>query len=143
MRKPESGPADPTSRNGDPGSDRGSALAEMASVDEILQVMFWTRGEGIAADAAARDLTMWIGLEEAAIAKLLVRMEELGLVTGSPDDGGDIRYKLTDRGGREGGRRFADEFADVTRSGHGECNDPQCDCHATGRPEDCAHHHAH
>ena len=43
----------------------------------------------------------------------------------------------TGRGGP--GYRFADEFADLTKPGHGECGDPDCDCQRTGSPEDCLH----
>ncbi|MEO6223862.1 MAG: hypothetical protein ABIP90_11495, partial [Vicinamibacterales bacterium] len=38
-------------------------------------------------------------------------------------------FKLTEQGRREGARRFADEFAPLLSQGHGECNDPNCDCH--------------
>ena len=41
------------------------------------------------------------------------------------------RYALTEEGAREGGRRFADEFKDLTKPGHGECGDPDCECQQT------------
>jgi len=51
------------------------------------------------------------------------------------------RYELTATGVREGGRRFADEFANLTRPGHGECADPNCQCQRTEDPADCSHRH--
>jgi hypothetical protein len=38
-------------------------------------------------------------------------------------------YRLTEIGRREAARRFAEEFAPLLRQGHGECNDPGCECH--------------
>ena len=112
---------------------------KLAALDEILQVMYWLRGEGLADDVAARDLERWIGREARGIDTLLECLAERGLVHRVSEM---PRYALTAAGVREGGRRFADEFADLTRPGHGECGDPSCACQQTGNPADCEHRHA-
>ena len=73
---------------------------------------------------------------------MLERMSATGFVQPAGDAAGTPpRYTLTATGVREGGRRFADEFADLTRAGHGECSDPDCECQRSGNPADCTHHH--
>lgn len=108
--------------------------------DEVLQVMYWLRGESLALDISAGDLSRFTGSTELELDGLLERLALLGLVQVVPGSSG-ARYALTAEGVREGGRRFADEFADMTRPGHGECGDPECDCHRTGSPADCANRH--
>jgi hypothetical protein len=115
-----------------------SPADELAALDEILQIMYWLRGEGLADDVAARDLERWIGREARGIDPLLERLADRGLVQRVSEM---PRYALTAAGVREGGRRFADEFAELTRPGHGECGDPNCACQQTGNPADCEHRH--
>jgi hypothetical protein len=55
-------------------------------------------------------------------------------------DGQSGEYRLTDTGRREAARRFAEEFAPLLSQGHGECNDPNCDCHSD--PKAAAECHA-
>jgi DNA-binding IclR family transcriptional regulator len=111
----------------------------LAAQDEILQVLFWLRGEKLAEAVTARELVPWVQLDPDEIAGLLERLEAKGLLERTTGEG---RYSLTAAGALEGGRRFADEFADLTRPGHGECGDPDCDCQRTGNPADCLHAHA-
>ncbi len=51
-------------------------------------------------------------------------MEE-NLLERSPDG----LYSMTEEGKRHGGRVFGEEFADLTRPGHGECG-ADCWCHS-------------
>jgi hypothetical protein len=111
----------------------------LGAQDEVLQVMYWMRGEGISTEVVAADLARFIGRSELDIEGILERLSTLGLVRPLPG-GGAVRFALTADGLREGGRRFADEFAALTKPGHGECGDPQCDCRQTGNPADCRHH---
>ena len=111
----------------------------IAATDEILQVMYWLRGESIAQDVAPNELARWVGLDGERIEPLLKGLVESGLVENVPDQEG--RFRLTSSGGFEGGRRFADEFAEMIKPGHYECSDPNCDCRKTGNPADCAHTH--
>ena len=110
--------------------------------DEVLQVMFWMRGEALATDVTAADLARFTGSTELELDGVLERLALLALVEVVPGTGG-ARYALTEEGVRQGGRRFADEFSDLTKPGHGECGDPECDCHQTGSPADCRHGHSH
>ena len=111
----------------------------IAATDEILQVMYWLRGEKIAQDVAAPELARWVALDAAKISPLLEGLVESGLVEHVPDR--ELRYRLTSSGGHEGGRRFADEFAEMIKPGHYECSDPNCDCRQSGNPADCVHQH--
>lgn len=113
----------------------------LAAQDEILQVLFWLRGERLAQDATAAELVRFVSLPLAEVEQALRRLAAVGLVAATERTGADgapeSRYRLSEDGVREGGRRFADEFADLTRPGHGECGDPDCECRRTGNTDDC------
>ena len=114
-------------------------LGDLEVQDEILQVMYWLRGEKLADDVSARDLSRFVGASELQLEGALERLTLLSLVSVVVAGGGTLRYALTEEGAREGGRRFADEFKDLTKPGHGECGDPDCECQQTGNIEDCRH----
>lgn len=126
-----------------PQPEEGDPLNEqLAARDEILQVMYWLRGEGLAKDVAANDLTRWMTADAMRIHSLLVQLAEAKLVEPvSTPETSAARFRLTESGVKEGGRRFADEFADLTKPGHFECADPHCECKLTGNPAACAHQH--
>src|SRR5215213_9703859 len=112
-----------------PESDRGETNRHyLAARDELLQVMYWLRGEGLAKDVVADDLTRWMTVDAMQIHSILVALAEAGLVETVPTtETAGTRFRLTEAGVKEGGRRFADEFADLTRPGHYECADPSCE----------------
>jgi hypothetical protein len=125
-----------------PSEPRDPQIDDLAAMDEILQVMYWLRGERLAQAVTAADLSRWVGPSAGEVGPLLARLAAAGLVQAVADSaGGTPRYELTPSGAREGGRRFANEFADMTRPGHGECADPDCECQRTGDPADCSHRH--
>ena len=107
---------------------------------EILQAMFWMRGEGLATDADPLELARFLAAEPALIHAQLERLRDDGYVEHTP--GRLARYLLTDLGASEGARSFRDEFEGFTRAGHGECG-PGCWCQdpkhsldaCNGRPE--------
>ncbi len=105
--------------------------------DEILQVLYWLRGEGLGEAASVRDLNVFLDAPEDLVQRHLERLVEEGYATRLERSPG--RYRLTSRGAAEGGRRFADEFAGLTGQAHGECNDPNCACRTQG-PEACEAH---
>jgi hypothetical protein len=114
----------------------------LAARDEVLQVMYWLRGEGIAKDVVADDLTRWMSVDVMQIQSILVGLAEANLVEIVLEtEVSTPRFRLTQSGVKEGGRRFADEFADLTKPGHFECADPHCECKLTGNPADCTHQH--
>jgi len=107
--------------------------------DDALQILYWLRGEGLLADAGVADLRRFLDGDPEELSSVLERLVTLGFVRRTTGEGARIRYALTADGVREGGRRFADEFAEMTKPGHGECGDPECECHATGSSADCRH----
>ncbi|NUR54738.1 MAG: hypothetical protein HOQ29_09840 [Acidobacteria bacterium] len=114
-------------------------MRDVEGIDEILQIMYWLQGEGLLADASADDLARFLPWPRSRIEALLQDMRGLGLV--APRDFTDrpSRFILTAAGRREGARRFSEEFASMTRAGHGECGDAECECHVTGSIDDCRH----
>jgi hypothetical protein len=119
--------------------DNNDSTQRIAAKDELLQVMYWLRGENLAGNVAAGDLSRWVGMDAMEIQSLLVELTEAGLIEvaeASPTDA-SARFRLTNDGAKEGGRRFADEFAEMTKPGHYECADPNCECKRTGNPADC------
>lgn len=128
-----------------PESNGQSALSALYWRDEILQVMYWLRGEGISDSVSAEELAPFITGEAARLRVHLARMADEGFVTRSKTDA--MRYTLTDRGRKDGGKLFQEEFTGLTNQAHGECNNPNCSCHTLG-PEACesrqsTHEHAH
>lgn len=107
---------------------------------EILQAMYWMRGEGLATETDPLELARFLAAEPASVHVQLERLTEDGYLELTP--GRLARYRLTEVGAAEGRRSFRDEFEGFTRAGHGECG-PGCWCqdpkHAAdacpGRPE--------
>jgi len=102
--------------------------------DEVLQVMFWMLGENIAHEIDAAYVARFLALPQDAISNALAVLarERLVLRGAAPD-----RYRLSEDGMREGGRRFQDEFRDLTKQAHGECA-PGCWCHTPeGEGKEC------
>ena len=113
----------------------GYLAEDLSRFDETLQILFWLRGEGLVEQPSAKDLERWLNLRAKDIEPMLKRLARLGLV----EEASEGRYRLTAEGLREGGRRFSDAFSDMTKPGHGECGDPECECYASGDPADCRH----
>ena len=98
--------------------------------DEILQIMYWFRGEGFGEAVTPRDLVTFLRVDETVVWGHLNQMARDGYVTKLEEEA--PRYQLTALGLREGGRRFADEFSGLTGQAHMECNDPNCACKTQG-----------
>lgn len=96
--------------------------------DEILQMLYWMRGEKIADRVAVEQIDRFLRAGTSAIEEALERLVRGGLVI---RDGG--LHSLSETGVREGGRRFTEEFSAVLgKEDHLTCSDPGCDCHSTG-----------
>jgi hypothetical protein len=89
---------------------------------EILQALYWMRGEGIAESVEAVRLADFLVVDRGV---LDIHMREL-VSDGFLSSDGDS-YALTALGVDEGGRSFQDEFGDLTRPAHYECG-PGCWC---------------
>jgi hypothetical protein len=98
--------------------------------EEVLQAMYWMRSEGLADAPAAAELARFLAVPGETLGTYLERFVLDGYL--ARVNGG---YELTARGVETGKRTFAEEFADLTRPGHGEC-DEDCWCHES--PEDAA-----
>ena len=109
--------------------------------DEILQVIYWMRGEGFGEKASIAELQRFLDATDEILAANLTQLGKNALV--ELDETG--KYSLTANGVKEGGRRFADEFDGMLKQGHYECNDPDCDCHDPDSNAECKHFapHAH
>ncbi len=97
--------------------------------DEILQVMYWMRGEGFGERINIAQLQKFLDTTEDILLANLSELEKKDLIV---SDFLEL-YELTATGIKEGGRRFADEFEGMTKQGHYECDDPNCDCQS-GEP---------
>ncbi|MDQ4002582.1 MAG: hypothetical protein M3259_01935 [Actinomycetota bacterium] len=101
--------------------------------DDILQAMYWMRGEGFGEEADAGMLQSFLVVDEALLQEQLEILVEEGYLEETSG-----RYRLSALGVKEGGRRFADEFTDLQHTAHGDCG-PDCP-HCKGIPRDaCVH----
>lgn len=110
----------------DNGGDGGSSIARE---DELLELLYWFEGEGFGGVASLDGIIRFTNLSEALVRETLGRLLARGDV--ALDDGREGEYRLTETGRREAARRFAAEFAPFLSQGHGECSDPNCDCHTS------------
>lgn len=107
-----------------------SELEALRVRDEVLQAMYWMRSEGLADAPAAAELARFLAVPAETLTPYLERF----IGDGYLDDAGG-GYRLTDRGTEIGKRTFAEEFAELTRPTHGDCDD-DCWCHDS--PEEAA-----
>ncbi len=115
----------------------------IAREDELLELLYWFEGEGFGGVATLPGITRFTSLDESVVRSTLERLMSRGDVLLGGDAGSEFR--LTEPGRREAARRFAAEFAPMLSQGHGECSDPNCDCHTSegGAAECHARTHRH
>ncbi len=99
------------------------ALRTLYWRSEILQVMYWLRGEGFGDLVDASLLERFLGVEAAIGLGYLDRLVEDGYVVAVGDG-----YRLSEAGLSEGGLEFSMSFEDLMRPAHGECS-ADCWCH--------------
>ena len=104
---------------------KSASLAAMYWRSEILQVMYWLRGEGFGDLVDVPMIEQFLGVHaEVGVTYLdqLVAQEYL------------IRegewFALSELGIKEGAEEFAAAFSDLMKPTHGECSD-DCWCHAS------------
>ncbi len=107
------------------GPPKSEALRALYWRSEILQVMYWLRGEGFGDQVDPGLLERFLGVEARLGVQYLDRLVEDGYVVRT---GG--RYALSDVGLQEGGLEFAMSFEELTRPAHGECS-ADCWCHSS------------
>jgi hypothetical protein len=96
---------------------KSPALRALYWRSEILQVMYWLRGEGLGDVADAALLERFLGVDAAVGVGYLDQLADDGYLDRVP--GG---YALSRSGLEEGKTEFALSFADLTRPTHGECS---------------------
>ncbi len=104
--------------------------------DEILQVLFWRRGEGFGEEVSLVEIGVFLPTPAAELEAVVRAMLADGLLEPGKAEG---RSKLSARGLTEGARRFADAFADQVGAGHGACG-PGCEDCLTQGAEHCSIH---
>ena len=98
--------------------------------EEVLQAMYWMRSEGLADTPDADLLARFLAVPAETLEVYLRRFADDGHL-----EQAGAGYRLTAEGMEAGKRTFAEEFADLTRPAHGECDD-DCWCHDS--PEEAA-----
>ena len=101
----------------------------IAREDELLELLYWFEGEGFGGVASLEGIIRFTNLGEPLVRGTLDRLMARQHVALDADPG--TEYHLTETGRKEAARRFAAEFAPLLSQGHGECSDPNCDCHTS------------
>lgn len=92
--------------------------------DDILQMMFWMRGEKLGDHVSPEQLNRFLKIEEGELDAAVARLAERGLLERNGD-----QIRLTPSGIEEGRVRFEDEFSSyLGKDTHLACSDPNCDC---------------
>jgi len=104
---------------------KSPTLRAMYWRSEILQVMYWLRGEGLGEVVDGTLLERFLGVDARLGLGYLDQLVEEGYLDRAPNG-----YVLSEEGLAEGRTEFAISFADLTRPTHGECSD-DCWCHVS------------
>ena len=131
------------------------ALDELYWTAEILQALYWMRGEDLAQEVTPAALGDFLVADGAIVIEQMGRLAAEGYlepttdgctgarVPGVPGEGAicpHTAYRLTELGVAEGGRSFRDEFEGLMKQAHGECG-PRCWCKDPDRAgEPCPSH---
>jgi len=109
--------------------------------EEILQVLYWMDGEGL---ASAVSFSRLLSLLDTSPENLLLHLQkniETGYIkTESGELSESSTVQLTPSGKKEAGGIFRNAFEGMQKAGHGECG-PDCEfCYLEGEKlEDCVH----
>ena len=109
----------------EPAGPKSEALAALYWRSEILQVMYWLRGEGFGDVVDPELIERFLGVDAAIGMTYLDRLAEEGYLVRDED-----WYALSEFGLEQGALEFASSFSDLTKPTHGECSD-DCWCHAS------------
>ena len=109
---------------------KSEALRAMYWRSEILQVMYWLRGEGFGDLVDPPSIERFLGVDSANGITYLDRLVDEGYLVRDGD-----WYALSDRGLAEGRTEFALAFDELMRPTHGECSD-DCWCHMSADEAD-------
>ncbi len=108
-----------------PGNRPDEGGREIVLRDEVLELLFWLEGEGFTEHSTLAGMLRFLSFPPGDVAATIAQLIERGELVAQADG----QFQLTPAGRREAARRFADDFAPLLHQGHGECNDPDCECH--------------
>jgi hypothetical protein len=94
----------------------GDPLEELRWRAEILEALYWMRGEGLAEAVDPPSLARFLASDVSTIAQHMRLLCSDGFLQANGD-----AFGLTPLGLKEGGRSFHDAFSDYIRPAHGEC----------------------
>ena len=98
--------------------------------DEILQMLYWMKGENLGTEVSSDQLNRFLQLTPNQLATALQSLLGSRLISATADTSGNRSFQLTESGIEEGKRRFTDEFSPyLGKESHLECSEPNCDCH--------------
>lgn len=97
---------------------KSEALRAMYWRDEILQLMFWIKGEGFGDEADPGLLERFLGVDGLVGLGYLDRLVDEGLLRTTPS----LRYELTAAGHEHGAKAFVDGFGNLDQPAYGECS---------------------
>lgn len=100
-------------------------LDRLFNREEVLQICYWYQGEGFGEVYSPPVLNTFLNCELDAIENALFELHQQGYL--EPITGIASTYQFTDSGKKEGGRLFADSFAELQKAQHGECAAGCCD----------------
>jgi hypothetical protein len=104
---------------------KSGALRALYWRSEILQVMYWLRGEGFGDFVDAPLLERFLGVNAEIGLTYLDRLVDEGYLQRDGE-----WFVLSESGLEQGAVEFATSFSDLTRPAHGECSE-DCWCHAS------------
>ena len=104
---------------------KSPALAAMYWRSEILQVMYWLRGEGFGDLIDMPMIERFLGVHADVGLTYLGQLCNDGYLARQGD-----WFSLSELGIAEGAEEFSAAFSDLMRPTHGECSD-DCWCHAS------------
>ena len=104
---------------------KSPALQRLYWRSEILQLMYWLRGEGLGDVVDAPLMERFLGVEAAVGLGYLSQLVDEGYLERRANG-----FVLSEQGLEEGKTEFALSFADLTRPAQGECS-ADCWCHVS------------
>jgi len=104
---------------------KSEALRNLYWRSEILQVMYWLRGEGFGDQVDPPLLERFLGVDAGVGVQYLDRLVDDGYLSRAGD-----RYELSATGLQEGALEFAASFSEMNKPTHGECS-ADCWCHSS------------
>lgn len=109
---------------------KSEALRALYWRSEILQVLYWLRGEGLGDVVDAALMERFLGVDAAVGITFLRRLVDDGYLEVVGDG-----FRLSEAGLAEGKEEFSASFAGLTGPSHGECS---ADCWCQSSPEEAA-----